>query len=121
MAQNTPKSAKIEITGKEPTMRRDTELESLAMRLANRADSPLLRDQPEMQSDMRAAADVVRHYITVLRATGKGASGRELAELLCQDGRPAGTAAWHTPPASPAGLTRSVSSQEDGLPGQARQ
>jgi hypothetical protein len=68
-------------------MLRDAELESLAMRLANRADSPLLRDQPEMQSEMRAAADVVRDYIAVLRITGKGASGRdigrELAELLC--------------------------------------
>jgi hypothetical protein len=74
-------------------MRRDAELESLAMRLANRADSTLLRDQPEMQSDMRAAADVVRDYIAVLRITGKGASGRdigrELAELLCP-GRRAG-------------------------------
>jgi hypothetical protein len=67
-------------------MRRDAVLESLAIRLANRANSPLLRDQPEMQSDMRAAADVVRDYVAVLRITGKGASGRdigrELAELL---------------------------------------
>jgi hypothetical protein len=72
-------------------MRRDAELESLATRLANRAGSPLLRDQPEMQSDMRAAADVVRDYIAVLRATGKGAWGRDigqkLAELLCPGGR----------------------------------
>jgi hypothetical protein len=86
-------------------MRRDAELESLAMRLANRADSPLLRDQPEMQRDMKAAADVVRDYIAVLRATGKGASGRyigrELAELLSLDGRPASTALSHCPPASP--------------------
>jgi hypothetical protein len=71
-------------------MRRDAELESLATRLANRADSPLLRDQPEMQSDMRAAADMVQDYIAVLRATGKGASGRdvgrELAKLLCPNG-----------------------------------
>jgi hypothetical protein len=69
-------------------MHRDAELESLALRLTSRADSPLLRDQPAMQNDMRAAADVVRDYIAVLRATGKGASGRdigrELAELLCQ-------------------------------------
>jgi hypothetical protein len=68
-------------------MRRDAELESLAMGLSNRAGSTLLRDQPEMQNDMRAAVDVVRDYIAVLRATGKGAtgrdSGRELAELLC--------------------------------------
>jgi hypothetical protein len=74
-------------------MGRDAELESLAIRLANRAVSPLLRDQPEMQSDMRAAADVVRDYIAVLRITGKGASGRdigpELAELLCPAGGPA--------------------------------
>jgi hypothetical protein len=74
-------------------MRRDAELESLAMRLANRAGSPLLRDQPEMQSDMRAAADVVRDYIAILRVTGNGASGRdiarELAELL-YPGRRAG-------------------------------
>lgn len=67
-------------------MRRDAELESLARRLANRAVSPLLRDQPEMQSDMRAAADVVRDYTAVLRIAGKSASGRdigrELAELL---------------------------------------
>jgi hypothetical protein len=74
-------------------MRRDAELESLAMRLANRADSPLLRDQPELQRDMRAAADVVRDYIAVLRATGKGAAGRyigqELAQLLYPDGEPA--------------------------------
>jgi hypothetical protein len=75
-------------------MRRDAELESLAMRLVNRAHSPLLRDQPELQRDMRAAADVVRDYVAVLRATGKGASGRyigrELAELLYPDGGPAG-------------------------------
>jgi hypothetical protein len=68
-------------------MHRGAELESLAMRLTNRADSLLLRGRPEMQSDMRAAADVVRDYVAVLRATGKGALGRdigrELAELLC--------------------------------------
>jgi hypothetical protein len=72
-------------------MRRDAVLESLAIRLANRADSLLLRDQPEMQSDMKAAAD--GDYIAVLRITGNGASGRdigrELAELLCP-GRRAG-------------------------------
>jgi hypothetical protein len=71
-------------------MRRDAELESLAVRLVNRADSLLLRDQPEMQSDMRVAADVVRDYIALLRITGKGAAGRdigrELAELLCPGG-----------------------------------
>jgi hypothetical protein len=46
-----------------------------------------------MQSDMRAAADVVRDYVAVLRSMGKGALdrdiGRELAELLCPGERPA--------------------------------
>jgi len=35
------------------------ELSALAKRLRNRADSIVLRDQPEMQHDMRAAAGVI--------------------------------------------------------------
>jgi hypothetical protein len=73
-------------------MHRSAELESLAMRLANRANSPLLQGQPEMQSDMKAAADVVQDYVAILRAAGKGGLlsrdiGRELAELLCPSER----------------------------------
>jgi len=38
---------------------RPAELSALADRLRNRADSVLLRDQPEMQRDLHAAAVVI--------------------------------------------------------------
>jgi hypothetical protein len=38
---------------------RPAELSALATRLRNRAESIVLRDQPEMQRDMRAAAGVI--------------------------------------------------------------
>lgn len=67
-------------------MRRDAELESLATRLTDGANSPLLRDNPKMQSDLTAAAAVVRDYAAFLRMTEQGASGRDLAQLLCPGG-----------------------------------
>lgn len=67
-------------------MRRNAELESLAARLTKGAASPLLRDHPEMRNDLQVAASVVRDYIAILRMSQEGASGRELAQLLCPGG-----------------------------------
>jgi hypothetical protein len=71
-------------------MRRDAILESLAVRLANRADSAMLRDLSEMQRDMTAAADVIRDYIAVLPVTSSSAltqDRRTRAALGPADGR----------------------------------
>jgi hypothetical protein len=42
------------------------EMAGLARRLNARADSVLLRDQPEQQNDMRAAARLIERHIHVL-------------------------------------------------------
>jgi hypothetical protein len=68
-------------------MRRDVELESLAERLESRAGSAMMCDRPEQQHDLRAAADIVRDYVAILRITGKGAIAdddlpAELGKLL---------------------------------------
>ena len=39
------------------------EMSGLARRLQARADSVLLRDQPEQQSDMRTAARLIEHLV----------------------------------------------------------
>ncbi len=46
-------------TTRAPQQMRPAELSALADRLRNRADSVLLRDQPEMQRDLHAAAVVI--------------------------------------------------------------
>jgi hypothetical protein len=40
-----------------------TEITALACRLRARADSVLLRDQPEQQSDMQTAARLIEHLV----------------------------------------------------------
>jgi hypothetical protein len=40
-----------------------TEITALASRLRARADSVLLRDQPEQQSDMQTAARLIEHLV----------------------------------------------------------
>jgi transposase len=42
------------------------EMSGLARRLRARAESVLLRDQPEQQNDMRAAARLIERHIQVL-------------------------------------------------------
>lgn len=49
-------------------MSRDAELDALAKRLLQYADSPLLERHPDVQIDMRAAAEVAEDHARVLRA-----------------------------------------------------
>ena len=65
------------------------EIAGLARRLRARADSVLLRDQPEQQSDMRAAARLIERLVHVLvevrhaaDETEDEATERHLRELL---------------------------------------
>jgi hypothetical protein len=65
------------------------EMSGLARRLQARADSVLLRDQPEQQSDMRSAARLIDRHIHVLAeirqaadATEDEATERHLREML---------------------------------------
>ena len=65
------------------------EMSGLARRLQARADSVLLRDQPEQQSDMRAAARLVERLVNLLAelrrtadTTEDEATERHLRELL---------------------------------------
>ena len=65
------------------------EMSGLARRLYARADSVLLRDQPEQQSDMRAAARLIERHIHVLAeirraadSTGDESTERHLREML---------------------------------------
>jgi hypothetical protein len=65
------------------------EMSGLARRLQARADSVLLRDQPEQQSDMRSAARLIEHLVhlraEIRRAadsTGDESTERHLRELL---------------------------------------
>ena len=65
------------------------EMSGLARRLYARADSVLLRDQPEQQSDMRAAARLIERHIHVLAEIRRAAdttedesTERHLRELL---------------------------------------
>ena len=65
------------------------EMSGLARRLHARADSVLLRDQPEQQSDMRSAARLIEHLVhlraEIRRAadsTGDESTERHLRELL---------------------------------------
>jgi hypothetical protein len=83
MAENEPTS-----THPTPQLKPD-EMSGLAARLRARADSVLLRDQPEQQSDMRTAArlieQLVRLHAEIRRAadnTEDEASERHLRELL---------------------------------------
>jgi hypothetical protein len=45
----------------------DAELSALADRLRNRADSVVMRDQPEQQRDLRAAASIVLTNASLIR------------------------------------------------------
>ncbi len=45
----------------------DAEMSALAERLRNRANSVLLRDQPEQQRDLRAAASVIMTNTSLIR------------------------------------------------------
>jgi hypothetical protein len=69
-----------------------TDLESLARRLLDLADQPILRSQPDLRADLRTAADVVYDYAALLRVGRRGPSDRdyggELARLLCPEGLP---------------------------------
>ena len=65
------------------------EMSGLARRLHARADSVLLRDQPEQQSDMRAAARLIERLVHVLvevrhaaDATEDESTERHLREML---------------------------------------
>jgi hypothetical protein len=65
------------------------EMSGLARRLQARADSVLLRDQPEQQSDMRSAARLIERHIHRLAeirqaadATEDEATERHLREML---------------------------------------
>jgi hypothetical protein len=65
------------------------EMSGLARRLYARADSVLFRDQPEQQSDMRAAARLIERLIYVLVEVRHAADNtedesteRHLRELL---------------------------------------
>jgi hypothetical protein len=65
------------------------EMSGLARRLQARADSVLLRDQPEQQSDMRSAARLIERHIHVLAeirqaadATADESTERHLREML---------------------------------------
>jgi hypothetical protein len=65
------------------------EMSGLARRLHARADSVLLRDQPEQQSDMRSAARLIEHLVhlraEIRRAadsTEDEATERHLREML---------------------------------------
>jgi hypothetical protein len=49
-------------------MSRDVEMDVLAARLLQYADSPLLERHRDMQDDLLAAARVVRDHAAVLRA-----------------------------------------------------
>ena len=53
------------------------EMSGLARRLYARADSVLLRDQPEQQSDMRAAARLIERHIHVLAEIRRAADTTE--------------------------------------------
>ena len=53
------------------------EMSGLARRLHARADSVLLRDQPEQQSDMRAAARLIERHIHVLAEIRRAADTTE--------------------------------------------
>jgi hypothetical protein len=53
------------------------ELTALARRLRARADSVLMRDQPEQQSDMRAAARLIERHIHVLAEIRRAADSTE--------------------------------------------
>jgi hypothetical protein len=50
-------------------MGRDAEIEALAVRLLQYADSPLLERHREVQIDLRAAAEVAEDHAATLRAT----------------------------------------------------
>jgi hypothetical protein len=69
------------------------ELPALAARLRARADSVLLRDQPEQQSDLRTAAREFERLITGIRKaaaeTTDAATQRALAGLIGEPGEPA--------------------------------
>jgi hypothetical protein len=49
-------------------MSRDAEIDALAVRLLQYADSPLLQRHPEVQIDLREAADVAGDHAAALRA-----------------------------------------------------
>jgi hypothetical protein len=53
------------------------EMSGLARRLTARADSVLLRDQPEQQSDMRSAARLIERHIHVLAEIRRAADVTE--------------------------------------------
>jgi hypothetical protein len=64
-------------------------MSGLARRLHARADSVLLRDQPEQQSDMRSAARLIERHIHVLGeirravdSTEDESTERHLREML---------------------------------------
>jgi len=65
------------------------EMSGLARRLYARADSVLLRDQPEQQSDMRSAARLIEHLVHLRAeirraadATKDESTERHLREML---------------------------------------
>jgi hypothetical protein len=51
-------------------MSRDAELDALAARLLQYADSPLLEQHQHIQLDLRVAADALEKHAAVLRAYG---------------------------------------------------
>jgi hypothetical protein len=53
------------------------EMSGLARRLQARADSVLLRDQPEQQSDMRSAARLIERHIHMLAEIRRAADSTE--------------------------------------------
>ena len=83
MAESKPTS-----TGTAPQMG-PGELTALARRLRARADSVLLRDQPEPQSDMRTAARLIERLVHLraeirraVDSTGDESTERHLREML---------------------------------------
>jgi hypothetical protein len=53
------------------------EMSGLARRLYARADSVLLRDQPEQQNDMRAAARLIEHLVHLRAEIRRAADSTE--------------------------------------------
>src|SRR5260221_460143 len=88
-ANHQPNGARS-MADSEPTTARPTpqmspaEMHGLARRLHARADSVLLRDQPEQQSDMRTAARLVEHVAELHTAirTAAAATNDAIARLV---------------------------------------
>jgi hypothetical protein len=63
-------------------MSRDAELDALAVRLLQYADSPLLERHQEMRVDLRTAAEAVEDHAAILRTAGAARTAAALKTNL---------------------------------------